>query len=238
MSWEFELVAGPYGGTTEGPAWDGQALLFTDIPNSRIMRYDPDSGECAEWATGTENTNGLNFDSQGNLYGCSGGGRRILRFNADGSTTSLPHLLDGKAHNRPNDLAIDRKGRIWFTDPAGQIPPEERELDHASVLRLDPDPDAEGGWTLHRMTFDTWAPNGILFSQDERTLYVVQSDYEGTRDLRAYPLQSDDSLGEPLVLHEFGRDFRGVHRGLDGMCLDVEGNIIAAGGGDRPGLDR
>ena len=235
MSWEFELVAGPYGGTTEGPVWDGQALLFTDIPNSRIMRYDPETGECNEFRTGTEGTNGLNFDLLGNLYGCSGGGRRILRFNSDGSATALPHLLEGKAHNRPNDLAIDRKGRIWFTDPAGQIPPEERELDHASVLRLDPDPNSEGGWTLHRMTFDTWAPNGLLFSQDERTLYVVQSDYEGTRDLRAYPLQSDDSLGEPLVLHNFGRDFRGVHRGLDGMCLDVDGNIIAAGGWRQAG---
>ena len=235
MAWEFELVAGPYGGTSEGPVWDGQALLFTDIPNSRIMRYDHHTGECTEWRTGTEGTNGLNFDAQGNLYGCAGGGRRIKRFNPDGSTTNLPNLLDGKAHNRPNDLAIDRKGRIWFTDPAGQIPQEERELDHASILRLDPEPDAEGGWTLHRMTFDTWAPNGLLLSQDERTLYVVQSDYEGTRDLRAYPLQSDDSLGEPMVLHEFGRDFRGVHRGLDGMCLDVEGNIIAAGGWRQAG---
>ena len=122
MSWEFELVAGPYGGTTEGPVWDGRALLFTDIPNSRIMRYDHHTGECTEWATGTENTNGLNFDAQGNLYGCSGGGRRILRFNADGTSEPLPSLLDGKRHNRPNDLAIDRKGRIWFTDPAGQIP--------------------------------------------------------------------------------------------------------------------
>ena len=235
MSWEFELVAGPYGGTTEGPVWDGRALLFTDIPSSRIMRYDHHTGECTEWAVGTENTNGLNFDAQGNLYGCSGGGRCIRRFDADGSSVRLPSLLDGKRHNRPNDLAIDRKGRIWFTDPAGQIPLEERELDHASVLRLDPDPDAEEGWTLRRMTFDTWAPNGILFSLDERTLYVVQSDYEGTRDLRAYPLQSDDTLGEPMVLHEFGRDFRGVHRGLDGMCLDVEGNIIAAGGWRQAG---
>ena len=235
MSWDFKLVAGPYGGTTEGPAWDGRSLLFTDIPNSRIMRYNPDTGECSEFRTGTQGTNGLNFDAQGILYGCSSGGRRILRFNTDGSSTALPHLLDGKAHNRPNDLAIDRKGRIWFTDPAGQIPPEERELAHASVLRLDPDPDAEGGWTLHRMTFDTWAPNGLLFSQDERTLYVVQSDYEGTRDLRAYSLQPDDSLGEPMVLHNFGQDFRGVHRGLDGMCLDVDGNIIAAGGWRRAG---
>lgn len=122
MSWEFELVAGPYGGTAEGPVWDGQALLFTDIPNSRILRYDHQTGECTEWATGTENTNGLNFDGQGNLYGCSGGGRCIRRFNADGSSVRMPSLLDGRRHNRPNDLAIDRKGRIWFTDPAGQIP--------------------------------------------------------------------------------------------------------------------
>jgi gluconolactonase len=143
--------------------------------------------------------------------------------------------LDGKRHNRPNDLAIDRKGRIWFTDPNGQLPPEDLELDHASVLRLDPDPEAEGGWTLHRMTYDTFAPNGILLSQDERTLYVVQSNYQGTRDLRAYPLLDDDSLGRSTVLHAFGEDYRGVHRGLDGMCLDTEGNIIAAGGWQQAG---
>ena len=65
MDWEFELVAGPYGGTTEGPAWDGQALLFTNIPNSRIMRYDPNTGECPEYFTGTNGTNGLNFDLEG-----------------------------------------------------------------------------------------------------------------------------------------------------------------------------
>ena len=235
MRWEFELVAGPYGGTTEGPVWDGQALLFTDIPNSRIMRYDPVTGDCTEYRTGTNGTNGLNFDAQGNLYGCSGGGRRILRFEPDGTATPLPHSLDGRRHNRPNDLAIDRKGRIWFTDPSGQIPADERELDHASVLRLDPDPAAQGGWTLRRMTFDTFAPNGLLFSQDERTLYVVQSDYEGTRDLRAYPLQDDDTLGRFTVLHVFGEDYRGVHRGLDGMCLDTEGNIIAAGGWRQAG---
>jgi gluconolactonase len=235
MAWEFELVAGPYGGTSEGPVWDGQALLFTDIPNSRIMRYDPVSGDCTEYRTGTNGTNGLNFDAQGRLYGCSSGGRCISRFEPDGSATALPNQLDGKRHNRPNDLAIDRKGRIWFTDPNGQIPAEERELDHASVLRLDPAPEAEGGWTLHRMTYDTFAPNGILFSQDERTLYVVQSNYEGIRDLRAYPLQDDDSLGRFTVLHSFGEDYRGVHRGLDGMCLDTDGNIIAAGGWRQAG---
>lgn len=234
MEWEFELVAGPYGGTTEGPAWDGQALLFTHIPNSRIMRYDPTTGACTEFRTGTNATNGLMFDAQGRLYGCSGGGRCILRFEPDGTTTTLPHRLDGRRHNRPNDLAIDRKGRIWFTDPYGQgLPESERELDHTSVLRLTPQPD--GDWQLERMTYDTSAPNGILFSQDERTLYVVQSDYEGVRDLRAYPLQDDDTLGNFIVLHRFGEDFRGVHRGLDGMCLDTEGNLIACGGWRQAG---
>jgi gluconolactonase len=234
MEWEFELVAGPYGGTTEGPTWDGQALLFTHIPANRIMRYDPTTGACTEFRTGTNATNGLMFDAQGRLYGCSGGGRCILRFEPDGATTTLPHRLDGRRHNRPNDLAIDRQGRIWFTNPYGQgLPESERELDHTSVLRLTPQPD--GDWRLERMTYDTSAPNGILFSQDERTLYVVQSDYEGIRDLRAYPLQNDDTLGNFMVLHRFGEDFRGVHRGLDGMCLDTAGNIIACGGWRQAG---
>ena len=82
MDWEFELVAGPYGGTTEGPAWDGQALLFTNIPNSRIMRYDPHTGDCAEYFTETNGTNGLHFDLEGRLYGCQSAGRRIVRFEA------------------------------------------------------------------------------------------------------------------------------------------------------------
>ncbi len=234
MSWEFELVAGPLGGTTEGPVWDGEALLFTNIPNSQIMRFDPKTGECTEHRSGTDGTNGLMFDEQGRLFGCSSG-RYIVGFEPDGAMTKLPYLLDGKRHNKPNDLAIDRKGRIWFTDQMSEIPAEEREINHSSVLRLDPDPQAEGGWVLKRMTHDTSEPNGILLSKDERTLYVILSDYEGIRDLRAYPLKDDDTLGNPTQLHVFGEDFTGVHRGLDGMCLDTEGNIIACGGWRQAG---
>jgi len=156
------------------------------------------------------------FDAQGRLYGCQSGQHCITRFEPDGNMTPLPNRLDGRRHNRPNDLAIDRKGRVWFTDPFGRgRPAEERELDHASVLRLDPQPG--GKWTLQRMTFDTTSPNGILFSQDERTLYVAQSDYDGTRELRAYPLRDDDTVGAYTVLHTFGQDARGVQRGVDGM---------------------
>jgi gluconolactonase len=232
--WTFELIAGPYGGTTEGPAWDGQALLFTHIPGNRIMRYDPQTGTCAEFRTGTQSTNGLMFDAQGRLYGCQSGNHCIVRFNPDGTMTPLPNRLQGRRHNRPNDLAIDSQGRIWFTDPFGRgRPQEERELDHASVLRLDPQPD--GTWNLKRMTVDTTSPNGILLSQDERTLYVAQSDYDGVRELRAYPLQQDETLGAYSVLHTFGKDARGVQRGVDGMCLDTNGHIVACAGWEEAG---
>jgi gluconolactonase len=235
MSWNFELVAGPYGGTTEGPVWDGQAVLFTNIPNNRIMRYDPKTGETTEYFTGTNRTNGLCFDAQGNLYGCQSGGRRIVRFEKDRKTiTSLPHHLDGKHHNTPNDLAVDKKGRIWFTDPYGG-PPEEKELDHMSVLRLDP----KGGdeWELKRATFDVARPNGVLVSRDQQTLYVAASGYlvDVPRELRAYPINDDGSLGSYTTLHTFGIDHRGVHRGVDGMTLDVEGNIIACAGWEQSG---
>jgi gluconolactonase len=234
MAWDFELLAGPFGGTAEGPAWDGQALLFTHIPESRIMRYDPASGEVSVHRTGTKNTNGLMFDAQGRLYGCQSGDFRIVRFEPDGSQTPLPNELDGKRHNRPNDLAIDSQGRIYFTDPFGRGRPDgERQLDHASVLRHTPQ--ADGGWKLERMTFDTTSPNGVLLSKDEKTLYVAQSDYDGTRELRAYPIQDDGTLGAYVALHTFGNDHRGVQRGVDGMCLDSDGNIVACAGWDEAG---
>jgi gluconolactonase len=106
----------------------------------------------------------------------------------------------------------------------------ERELDDESVLRADPL--ADGSWSVTRVTFDTSNPNGLLVSADERTLYVSQCDYSVTRprELRAYPIQDDGSLGLYSVLHEFGKDYRGVHRAIDGMCLDEDGNIIATAG--------
>ena len=235
MNWEFELVAGPYGGTTEGPLWDGEALLFTNIPNSRIMRYDPATGETTEYFTGTDRTNGLCFDTDGNLYGCQSGGRRIVRFEKDRRTiTPLPSTLEGKRHNNPNDLAVDRQGRVWFTDPFNGSAGAQ-ELDHMSVLRLDPQ--GSDQWELRRATTDVSRPNGVLVSRDQKTLYVAQSDYDPSqlRELRAYPINEDGSLGSYAVLHTFGIDHRGVHRGVDGMTLDVDGNIIVCAGWEQSG---
>ena len=232
MPLDFELIDGPYGGTTEGPAWDGSGLLFAHIPASRIMRYDPDSGASTVFRSGTNNANGLMLDPEGRLFACEGGARRVVRYDADGGVTVLADGFEGKRHNIPNDLAIDLEGRVWFTDPyyegsAGEWSKDRanKDLEHDSVYRVDAGPD--GSWATTRVTFDTTRPNGILFSLDYRTLYVAQSgrEPEEPRQLRAYPIRGDGSLGSFDVLHDFG-----ANRGIDGMCLDTEGNIVATAG--------
>ena len=237
MSWDFELLVEPYGGVAEGPAWDGSGLLFTQIHACRIMRWDPEARACTVYRENTNYTNGLMFDAEGRLYGCCGGGRSVVRFEPDGGVTVLADRYEGKRLNLPNDLAIDLEGRIWFTDPwyegaAGEWSKTQdlKELDHDSVYRLDPQPD--GTWSITRVTFDTTRPNGLLFSLDHRTLYVAQSGRlpEEKRELRAYPVKEDATLGDYEVLHDFG-----AHRGIDGMVLDTEGNIIATAGSTDSG---
>ena len=141
MSWEFELIAGPYGGTAEGPAWDGLGLLFTHIPTSRILRYDPATGQATEHISKTGNANGLMLDSSGQLYACQGGARRVVRYEADGFSPSGEVL---ESHRTPEDrptnctfggpdlttlyvttgdghlfrTPTDRQGRLWFPKPA------------------------------------------------------------------------------------------------------------------------
>ena len=145
MSWHFEHVDGPYGNVTEGPAWDGEALLFTSIQQSRIMRYYPATGASTVYREDTNFANGLMFDPDGVLYACEGGARRVVRYETDGSATSLTDGFEGKRLNIPNDLAIDLQGRVWFTDPyyegSGGDWSEDvanKDLDHDSVYRLDP----------------------------------------------------------------------------------------------------
>ena len=239
MQCKFELLLKPAPvPLTEGPVWDGEHLYFTHIRASRIMRYDPKSGAITEWRTGTNRTNGLAFDAQGRLFGCCSGGRSIVRFDPDGRTVTLADRVEGKKLNTPNDLAIDRKGRVWFTNPwnEGNIDATERqELDNRSVLRADPQTD--GSYTVARVTFDTTQPNGILVSQDQDTLYVAESGFERgiARELRAYPIRGDGSLGTYRTLFTWGEDARGVHRGIDGMCLDADGNIVATAGWEVSG---
>jgi gluconolactonase len=222
MHWEFERVAGPYR-FTEGPVWTGEVLLFTDIPTSRIMRYDPATGDCAPAFVDTNEANGLTRDRGGRLYVAEGGGRRVARYDANEDRVTLADLYQGRRLNSPNDLVVDDQGRVWFSDPRyGDR--TDMELDHESVYRLEAQSD--GSWTITRVTFDTTRPNGLVFSPDFQTLYVADSPgAPEPNQLRAYPVQPDGSLGTPRVLHDFG-----PHRGIDGMRVDADGFVVATCG--------
>ena len=249
MTWDFQRVAGPYGTPTDGPVWDGEALLFTqltfpfNVADNRILRYSPATGEVSDFRRWTNRTCGLAFSRSGDLYGAQSGGRRLVRFNADGSTSPLAHKLDGVYHNQPKDLVVDSQDRIWFCDPHGDLreamyPQIHDKLDHASVLRLEA-PALDQAIT--RITYDTDAPMALLLSPDESTLYVAESSVEpeGPRELRAYPVLEDGTVGQYRLLHTFGRDGgtgrRGVHRGIYGMCLDSDGDVVAVAGDDGSG---
>jgi gluconolactonase len=237
---KFEKVAGPFQGAAGGLAWDGSGMLFSAIAEGRILRYDPATGKTSAVRKYTNRTNGLAFGPDGALYGCQESSRRVIRFADDGSSATTGFLLDGSYHNQPNNLAIDSKGRIWFSDPHSELrasgPQIFPPLPHASVLRLELD-SFRKLWSLRRMSYDTAAPRALALSPDETILYVAETDNSplGRRELRAYPILPDDTLGPFTVLHTFGRDHRGEHRGIEGMCTDGEGNVVACSGWRKSG---
>ncbi len=229
MSWTFERVAGPFN-FTEGPVWNGEALLFSDIPSSRTLRYDPSSGETTLFLKSTEEANGQTLDLEGRLIQVRHKGRRVVRYESDGSLTTLADRFGEHRLNSPNDVVVDALGRVWFTDPRYGDVRDDMELKHESVYRLDPTSD--GGFSIKRITFDTTCPNGLIVTPEMDTLYVAQSKYgEGElRELRAYPILEDGLVGAYEVLHDFY-----PHRGIDGMRLDEQGNIIACAGWEKSG---
>jgi gluconolactonase len=234
MAWSFEQVAGPYEGQTGGVVWDGTAALFTAIEEGRLLRFDPATRAVTELRRHINRVNGLALGPGGELYGAQEGGRRLVEFTPDGRLVPVDALLDGKYHNQPSDLAVDRQHRIWLTDPVHPVIPFGPQifplLPHQSVLRFARN--ERRAWIAARMTHDTACPRAVLLSAEEQTLYVADGDARGPspRELRAYPIRQDGSLGRPDVLHTFGADHRGPHRGVEGVCLDVEGNIVACAG--------
>jgi gluconolactonase len=241
MSWKFERVAGPYQGPANGVVWDGAgaAVLFSLMEEQRLMRFDPSSGDTREFRKYTHRVSGLAFGRRGELLGCQEGGRRLVEFASDGRMLMVDARLDGKYHNYPSDLAVDKTGRIWFSDPHSKTlafgPQFFPPLDHASVLRLEND--ERNAWMLRRVTFDTRAPRAVLLSADEKVLYVAEGEPAAgfVRELRAYPILDDGSVSPYALLQTFGADHRGPQRGIEGMCLDVDGNVIAVGGWRRNG---
>jgi gluconolactonase len=231
VAWEWELLAGP-ATITEGPAWDGSGLFYTSINENEIRRFDPATGDIATVYRDTGGANGLAFGPDGSLYACAGTSRAIVRYDTAGRKTVLADRFEGRRLNSPNDLVVDARGAIWFTDPRYGDDHSDRELDHDSVYRITPPPSGEDVWPMRRMTSDTTRPNGLLLSWDEQTLFVAQSDYasDSVRELRAYPVRDDQVLDSYTVLYDFGHA-----RGIDGMCWDDAGNIVATSGWELSG---
>ena len=237
MTWKFERVAGPFKGATGGLAWDGKAMFFSAVAEERVLRFDPATGAVDEYRRWTYRTNGLAIGPKGELYGAQEGGRRVIQFLPNGITTPTAAQLDGRYHNFPCDLTVDRGGRVWFSDPYNPVPAFGPQmyplLEHQSVLRME---QGRGGWTLERLSYDTVGPRALCLSGDEKTLYVADGDTKAKlRALRAYAVKEDGTLGPYTVLHAFGSDHRGAHRGIEGMCLDAEGNIVACAGWKKSG---
>jgi gluconolactonase len=234
MALKFEVVAGPFKGATGGLAWDGTHMLVSAVMEEKIYKFDPANGNVSEFRRYTGRTNGIAAGPNGSVFGAQEGGRRVIEFKPDGSTGQTNDLLDGHHHNQPTDITVDSAGRVWFADAYNTMrpygPPIYPFLGHASILRLERD---AGGWTLKRVTNDTKGVRALALSPDEKTLYVAEGDPErdGPRELRAYPIGSDGSAGEPKVLQSFGAD----ERGIEGICTDGEGNVIAVGGSSKGG---
>jgi gluconolactonase len=234
MAWQFERVAGPYQGPLGGVVPDGDAVIFSAIDAGLLLRFDPATGATTEIRRYTNRVNGVARGPNGELYGAQEGGRRLIEFTPDGRVVPVDALLDGAYHNQPSDIAVDRAHRLYFTDPRHAVIPFGPAifpfLDHCSVLRLERND--RRAWVATRVTYDTVSPRAVLLSRDEKTLYVADGEAKAghARELRAYPLRDDLTVDHPVVLHTFGADHRGPQRGIEGMCLDAQGNIVAVAG--------
>ena len=227
-----QLATGFY--WAEGPVWfgDGRYLLFSDIPNNRILRWDDCSGEVSEFRKPSSHANGHARDRQGRLITCEHLTRRVTRTEYDGRITVLADAYRGKRFNSPNDIACRSDGSIWFTDPAFGISgwwegePAEPELPHG-VYRLDP---ASGELTLVAEGLE--GPNGLAFSPDERVLYIVESLSKPHRKIWAY-----DVDGTTLANRRLHVDAGGPGA-FDGIAIDTLGNLWCGfGGSSAPGSD-
>jgi len=235
MTWNFELVAGPCNGRTGGLAWDGECMLAAAVAEERVLRIHPETRKVENFRRWTGRVNGLAIARDGSVYGAQEGGRRVVRFLPDGSTVAVTEFLDGRRHNQPTDVIVDRMDRVWIADAynaqAPYGPPTAPFLEHASVLRADPV--GQGLYRLTRVTHDTAGPRALLLSADEKTLYVADGDIErgDVCQLLAYEIGAHGSVGPAKSL----LTFTAVDRGIEGMCLDSEGNIVACAGWKRGG---
>jgi gluconolactonase len=217
---------------SEGPVWvaDGRYLLWSDIPNNRILRWHETTGEVDEFRNPSNFANGNTRDREGRIVTCEHLGRRVVRLEHDGTLTVLCDRFDGKRLNSPNDVVVKSDGSVWFSDPPfGIISSYEGEQAEAelptNLYRID-------GRTGHVeiATGEVARPNGLAFSPDERLLYVVESG-ASPRIIRAFDVADDGRLSNNRV---FIRCEEGERP--DGFRVDVDGNLWC-GWGMGPGLD-
>jgi gluconolactonase len=211
---------------TEGPAWipAKKILVFSDIPNSKLMQWR--EGEGLTVFRPSEQANGNILDLQGRLISCQHAGRNLVRTETDGTITVLADKFDGKRFNSPNDVAVRSDGTLWFTDPPwGLTGPGE--LPGSWVFKLDP---ATG--TVEPVIKDLAMPNGIIFSPDESRLYVADTGgNERNPDPEFRKLPAGIHCYEVSKEGKLGKKLFKIDQGSDGMRADVKGNLYTTNGG-------
>ena len=219
-------------GPAYSPAW--RTLLFSDIPNDRVLAWDEATGGVGVWRSPGGHANGRTVDRAGRMLQCEHGSRSVTRTEPDGTVTTLADRWEGKRLNSPNDLVEHSGGSVWFTDPTYGIQSDYEgfaavpEAGGTHVYRRDPD------GSVTRVADDFAGPNGLAFSADERTLYIADSE---RKHLRRFDVAPDLTLsgGEVLAtcdagtfdgvrVDDGGRIWAAAHDGLH--CLDPDGTLL------------
>jgi gluconolactonase len=218
----------------EGPVWfgDGRYLLWSDIPNNRIMRWDEETGAVGVFRQPSNFANGNTRDRQGRLLTCEHLTRRITRTEYDGAITVIADKFEGKPLNSPNDIVCKSDGSIWFSDPPfGVLGYYEGEIAKpelpTNVYRWDPQTKQ-----LAVVAADINRPNGLAFSPDESILYIIEAGVS-PRVIRAY----DVTQNSPRLANARTPVTAETNGTPDGMRVDVEGNIWCGWGMGAEGLD-
>ena len=223
----------------EGPAWfaAGRYLVWSDIPNDRMLRWDECSGHVSEFRRSAQNSNGNTVDNQGRLITCEHLSRSVTRTEFDGRVSTVADRLHGKRFNSPNDVVVKSDGSIWFTDPDYGILTDyegdasQADMDSCDVYRVDVD------GTVTRVIGSMLKPNGLAFSPDENYLYVSDTGAShvpgGPRHIRRFELDDEGkSIVADTVLCE-------CNNGLfDGFALDTQHNLWCSAGDGVHCFDR
>jgi gluconolactonase len=211
---------------TEGPVWlpNEKKLVFSDIPNSKLMQWSAKDGLSV--FRKSENANGNTLDLQGRIISCQHDARNLVRIEADDSTTVLADKFEGKRFNSPNDVAVRSDGTLWFTDPPwGLTGPHE--IPGHWVYKLDPKTGKVD--VVHKYLAML---NGIVFSPDETRIYIAD-----TGDHKRHPDPKFHKLPASIQCHELGDDGKlgkklfHIDAGSDGMAVDVKGNLYTTHAG-------